>query len=222
MNSKELVLQAKETTEKQLELIEHIERAERIIDIVKDGFICFYVTGCGSVRIDDVVDVEKLDVVKDLGLVAIMNFRDNRISELEKLLGILRVDEVVVDTVNDVVLEIGSQKPCTKKEADKIDVKPTIEDEAAAILGIPEVDSKYPAKRKGRLADYPDGMTEDAVRKMFIDQGMKLGDIAKHFNVPYTKMNNFISKHNLHRKSYDKSITPKPAEPEETERPSQS
>ena len=34
---------------------------------------------------------------------------------------------------------------------------------------------------------------------MYIDKQMKIGEIADHFKVPYSKANNFISKHKLHR-----------------------
>jgi hypothetical protein len=197
MNSKELLAQARETAEKQLKLAEQIEKAESILNEVKTGFICFYVAGHGSTRIDDVVDNEKLDVIKDLALVAIMNYRDDKTKELEKLLG-LKLPAAGIDVKPHVV------GPAVPMGENIIEEKLTeiLQDEAKLIEAPPEDNSigKYPAKSK-KYSGYPDNMTVELVREMYIDKGMKISDISDHFKVTYSKTNNFISKHKMHRVS---------------------
>lgn len=93
MNSKELLEQAKKNAHKQLELADQIEKAEQVLDKVKGGEIGFYIINYGFYRINEVTDPEKLEVIKDLGLTAIMNYRDDKSKELEQLLGIQPVPE---------------------------------------------------------------------------------------------------------------------------------
>jgi hypothetical protein len=69
--------------------------------------------------------------------------------------------------------------------------------------------SKYPAKKSDR-GTYPEGMTEKAVKELYINQGKTISEVAKHFNVPYGKANSFITGHKLFRN---------PKQPAETERP---
>jgi hypothetical protein len=219
MDSKELLLRAKETTEKQLELIKHIERAEDIIGTVKDGFICFYVVGCGSVRIDDVVDIEKLDAIKELGLVAIMNFRDDKTVELEKLLGI-RKPAIINPEFEAAVqaMEQSHKKPDTVEakladiiqgEAKKIEDKPIIPETSL---------DKYPAKKDKRVKT-PSNMIEADVRRMYVEESRDRKYIADHYGISESKINNYLFLHDIKRKPTKAS---KPAkQPDETERPSQ-
>lgn len=119
MNSKELLIKAKEVAEKQLELAGQIEDAEETIDAAKEGKICFYLSGVGAMSIDKVVDPEKLQVVKDMALVAIMNFRDDKTKELEKLLGIRKpatINPEFEAAVNDMVQSVTIKKNCISGE----------------------------------------------------------------------------------------------------------
>jgi hypothetical protein len=202
MNSKELLEQARAKAETELRLADQIQDAESTIEKIKGGKICFYVVGCGTVHIDDVVDPEKHDVIRELGLVAIMNFRDDKTAELEQLLGIrdpepilpmFRLDgSVDLDKLKEVVL-----------------APDPVEDKLTEILQEEAKRIEQPEKKDNRKK-YPENMTEEAVRKMYVDQGMKSPEIADYFGVPTKKVENFITIHKLSRKK---------KQPAETERP---
>ncbi|MDF2907174.1 MAG: hypothetical protein K0R34_2495 [Herbinix sp.] len=220
MNSKELLEQARKTAEKQLSLIDDIMKAERSLELAIAGKICFCTSGYGNVYLEDTTEPEAMEVVKDLGLTAIMKYRDNRIAELEKHLGIARVGEVIVDTVYDKILQIGSHMPEPDPLEEKLKV---VLDEEAKRIESPDENSmdKYPAKTK-KYSGYPDNMTVELVKEMYIDKSMKITEIADHFKVPYAKANNFISKHKLHRVSQAPKMEEPKTEPDDKESHSQS
>jgi hypothetical protein len=203
MNSKELKERAKETAEKQLSLIDDIDKAERSLELAVTGKICFMASGYGNVYLEDTTEPEAMEVVRDLGLTAIMNYRDKKTAELEKLLGIQPATGI--DVKPHVV------GPAVPMGENVIEEKLTeiLQDEAK-LIELPEKSlDKYPAKSK-KYSGYPDDMTVELVREMYIDKGMKITDISDHFKVTYSKTNNFISKHKLHRASQAPKTDTKP------------
>lgn len=97
-----------------------------------------------------------------------------------------------------------------------------LKDEAQRIEAPVENESslgKYPPnKRQPRLSD---NLFED-IRKMYVDEGKSAREIAEVYKVKPSDVCNFVAKHKLNRRSYDKSIGGKPnppKQPEETEHP---
>lgn len=212
MDSKEL-LQAKEKANKQLALIEDIEKAERTLERAKNAVVCFYSVATGNVFIEKVADPEKLEVIKDMALTAIMNYRDDRVKELKQLLGIQQVP-VIPKLASEAT--IPGKPAIVNPDFDKAvnEMIASVKKSATLPEEIKSLD-KYPAKRDGRKK-YPENMTENVVRKMYVDEGKSKKEIADYFGVKESTVNNYLYLRGISRRKNKKD---KPAEPEEKERP---
>ncbi len=110
----------------------------------------------------------------------------------------------IIDPVDDKLAGI------LQEEAQKIEYK-SVENEGS--LG------KYPPnKKQPRLSD---NLFEE-IKKMYVDEGKTNKEIAEVYKVKPSDVSNFVAKHKLNRRSYDKSIGGKPnplKQPDETEHP---
>ena len=75
--------------------------------------------------------------------------------------------------------------------------------------------SKYPAPKRDGHRKYPENMTVEAVRKMYIDEGKNRKAIAEYFGVKESTVNNFLFLHDI-RRTKRKSKKP---DPDDKERP---
>lgn len=216
MNSKELKEQSRENIKKQMDLIESIEGAEKAIKDLNVIELGIYLNGSyvNPVLVPD--DVEK---IQEFALKSAEKYLTIKEAELEKLLGICKpaaINPEFEAATKDMFESV-------KKKPDPVEDKLTgILQEEAKKIEAPKEDKsldKYPAtKKRGRQADYPEGMTKDTVQKMYQDEGKTINELAKHFGIPYSKMSNFITRNHLHRTSNQKTDKPD-KQPEETERP---
>jgi hypothetical protein len=180
------------------------------------------------------VKIEELNVIITE---AVKEFLIIKQSELKQLLGlapvvsqlttgkILAVEEgkaisqyITPDTPEVIIPDPLAEKltEILHNEADRIE-KPAEKFEVDSITAEDKSLSTYPAKGK-KHSGYPEGMTKDVVSEMYLDKGMTINAIAKHFGIPYAKASNFITKYNLAR-SHNKKPDKPDKQPEETERP---
>lgn len=61
--------------------------------------------------------------------------------------------------------------------------------------------SKYPAPKRDKRKKYPENMTENVVRKMYVDEGKSKKEIAEYFGVKESTVNNFLYLKGIRRKS---------------------
>ncbi len=208
MNSKELLVMAKENAEKQLELVKQIENVENVLSSVKDGEICFFVRGYGSVLITDVTDTEKRDAVRELGLVAIMNFRDDKTMELEKLLGIRKpaiinpeFEAAVQGMVKPIVVKPKSKQAEDKQPIispeDKLKLKEKLTQINKPVPKQVELVTKKPETKLG-------SMSLEDVTRMYLTENMTMQQIADHYGIKKGDVNNYIYLNHLSRKQTPK------------------
>ena len=141
--------------------------------------------------------------------------------ELEDILGICKPTIINPEFQTSVQKLINGSKAESKLDSDPV------EDRLSTILKkeskrfedepiIPESSlDKYPAK-KGKI-QLPKDMTEEAVTIMYITEGKTIKQVAERFDIKQSRVNDFLSKHNIRRTSYKSHGTVK--QPEETERP---
>ena len=226
MNSKELVEQAEIRVKRINELSDSVGAAEDVLAMISEGEVCFFTSGIGTTHLTPVLSPEKMQKLREAVVTEIILARNKKTAELEQLLGIRKPATINPEfdaATKDMFDAVKKTDPVEDKlteilqaEADRIE-KPTEKFEVSSITAEDKSLEKYPAKKRKR-AEYPEGMTVENVRKMYIDQGMKINDLAIHFKVPYAKMSNFITRNHLHRVNYQKSDKPD-KQPEETERP---
>jgi len=77
-------------------------------------------------------------------------------------------------------------------------LKEILQDEAKRIESSKSLD-KYPAPKRDGRRRYPENMTEDIVRKMYIDEGKDRKAIAEYFGVKESAVNNFLYLHGIRR-----------------------
>jgi hypothetical protein len=198
-------------------LSKELENIEIIIDKSKGEDICFTAKPNGSTYIS-VLSSEKMQELRESVVVAIMQIRDEKASELEKLMGVRKpavVNPEFEAAVQDMVVEAPKKEPkiIVKNDPDPVEEKLTdiLKGEAKRIEDKPiETDpslDKYPAKKS---SGYPDGMTVKVVEDMYVNQHMTSAQIAKQFGITIKRTENFITIHKLSRKQ---------KKPAETERP---
>lgn len=233
MNSKELLERANAKATQLKELADTIRRIDDILPDIRDKALYINSFDIG-LRFGGEIS-EKLS--QNI-LLTLITAKNDKTAELEQMLGI---QQVPVTTITKKFIPTGEQhvevipapvqgkcKPAIinpefeavpKSELDPIEEKLSeiLQREEDRISGAADKSlDKYPAK-KGKKSTYPDNMTEELIRKMYVEQGMTQKDIANYFGVKRTKVNTFLQKYKLFRGSYNKKD--KPAEPEETERP---
>lgn len=183
MNSKELVEQAKDTINKQLGLIDDIEKAERSLELAKTGKICFCAGGYDNVYLEDTTEPEAMEVVRDLGLTAIMNYRDDKTKELEELLGVRHQEPDTIITTTFV--------PTGAQHIEIIPAPDPVEDKLSAIL---EGEAK-----KIEDKPIPPIMTVSLVKELYHDKDMTLDRVAKVFEVNPSALYRFVVANNLRK-----------------------
>ena len=196
MNSKELLEQANEKAKKLRNLADDISFTEDTIPAIRDNALSINGYNVATHFGPDVEEKLKQDI-----LLLLVTLKNKKSAELEQLLGIKSVPDTVQDPVEEKLADI------LKAEAARIE---SPEDKS---LG------KYPpAKRKPKLSD--DLLSE--ICRMYIDEGKTAKEIAEIYKVKPNDVNNFVAKHKLRRRSYDKSIGSKPElpkQPDEKESP---
>ena len=168
---------------------------------------------------------EKMQELKDSVVAAINQTRDDKVKELEKLMGIRKPAIVNPDFEAAVQSMVDSVK---KPDPIEETLKEVLQEEAARIEKPKESDSplfrdpgkdkpvkddksldKYPAKKSPRK-QYPDGMTVETVSRMFIDEGKTSSSIAKYFGISTKEVQNFMTINKIRRepKQTSKEVPP--------------
>lgn len=217
---KNLLKQWNEYMVKGNQLTKELENIEALIEKSKGEDICF-TSGPNGATYITVLSPEKMKELRESVVHAIMQIRDEKAAELEKLMGIRKPA-----TINpEFEAAVQEMEQSSKKKPDPVEEKLSeiLQAEAERIEGKSEPPedkslSKYPPnKRKPKLSE---DLLED-IRRMYVDEGKTAREIAEVYKVKPNDVSNFIAKHKLNRRSYDKSIsTPKPdKQPEEKECP---
>ncbi|HBI73629.1 MAG TPA: hypothetical protein DDY59_10605 [Lachnospiraceae bacterium] len=175
-----------------------IEKFEDIISAGRDAEIAF--ADKGNTKYITVLSPEKMQELKDTVLVAIINSKNEKDAELERLLGIdKRKPAVINPEFEKAVQEMEQQK------------KPDpVEDKLAEIID----------KQVQELKDKPE-MTLEAVTKLYIEEGKTYREMAEYFGVNKSNINNFIYKNHLSelKQKHDCGYAKKPKQPDKKERP---
>lgn len=184
MNSKTLLEYANARIEKMCSLTGRIEVIEKFIRMSEENAeIALYHSEEGIIRLSMILPKTVTTNLKESAINEIINALNKNTAELRELLG-TEPDQAEIVKKNCITGE-------TIIESDK------------------SLD-KYPAKKQQRKSPYPENMTEEKVREMYIDQGMQLKQVAEYFNVKPTQINSFLQKHGLFRRSYKKTDKKKP------------
>lgn len=172
--SKNLLEQASQRVIEINKTMSEIEKFEDIINAGQDAEIAFadkvnttYIT---------VLSPEKMQELKEMVLNAIFNAKDEKTTELERLLGIYPDRKPTVNPV----FEIAEQGTVPQNNQD------LIEDKLAEILD----------KQAQEISGKPE-MTVDAVKKLYIEDGKSYQEMAEYFGVKKTDVNNFITRNHL-------------------------
>jgi transposase-like protein len=232
MNSKELLEQATAKVEKINDLSSNVINAESVLAVIGDGKVCFFTIGIGTTHLTSVLTPEKLEKLREEAVREIIYTRDEKAAELENLLGIRKPTRLNPEFEKEVQEMEQSSKSTTGTISENKDVSGTIESDPAMekLTGIlqkeaekteaPHEDKsseKYPAPKTDKRRKYPENMTEEVVGRMYRDEEKSMAQIAEHFGVKSSTVNNFIYLHGLKRTSKKQPEK----QPEETERPSQ-
>ena len=79
--------------------------------------------------------------------------------------------------------------------------------------------SKYPAPKKDGRRKYPENMTVEVVRKMYVDEGKTKKQIAEYFGLKESSVNNFIYLHGISRHKRKSKKPDKEPAPDEKDSP---
>lgn len=153
------------------QLSRELEDIETLIEKSMDEDICFTVKPNGATYIS-VLPPEKMQELREVVVGAILQVRDEKTAELEKLMGIRK--PVVInpeETEQEIVLQ-KCQDPIEEKLTEILDKQ------AKMIKGKPQ-------------------MTVDTVKKLYIDEGKSYQEMADYFGVKKTDINNFITRYHL-------------------------
>ena len=199
MNSKELLEQANSHVVIINKLMGEVEEFEGVVSEAKIGDVCFYVEGHGTTFIR-VLSPEKMQEIKATVLDAITLAQKDKTAELERLLGVGPV-EAKIDLLEEKIAEkliqeeqkIKESVPVVKKAAV---INPEFE---AAIKKMEESTTKKKSEPEPRLL--PE-LTVGEVKRLYLDEGKTLKDVATYFGVDKAKLNTFVYSNGLSRKQY--------------------
>lgn len=217
MNNKELLEQANARVEQLSNLANNISKIEEIIPDIRDKAL--YVNGYDIALRFGISTAEKIS--QDI-LLALITVKNERAAELERLLGIQPVPEIP-PLAKETILVIGEGKPLPRLlPSDTPEVVFPGERKPAIIN--PEFEKAVQEmvesgkKSKSEKSSDKRSMTVDDVTRMYITEGKSREEIQNHYGVSKSVLNNFLYDNKIRK---DKKKQDKPAEPEETERPTQ-
>ena len=185
MNSKELLEQAEIRVKRINELSDDVGAAEDILAMLSDGEVCFFTSGIGTTHLTPVLSPDKLQKLREDIIVEVIRTRNDKSTELEKLLGIRKpaiinpefkkavqeMEQSNKDQVADKLSEI------LQTESDRISVKPPLNE-----------------------------LEIENVRRMYHDEAKTMKEVAEYYGVPKARLNSYITRHNLRRTSYKKGF----------------
>jgi len=216
MDIKELLKQADERVTRINNLTRHITHIDTVIsDIEKDDLV---ITGYDIALY---VGEETTEQLKQHIIATMETTKKNKLAELEQMLGIQKEEITVVkNCITGEEITVKDPVGATDKE-----IKQAINNIfGTEIISIPSDSwnapedkslSKYPAPKRDKRKKYPENMTEDVVRRMYIDEGKSKKEIAEHFGVKESTVNNYlylrgISRHKRKSKKPDSDEKERP------------
>lgn len=166
-------------------LSRELEDIESLLDKSKGADICFTSGTNGSVFIR-VLTPEKMQELRENVVVAILRTRDEKAVELEKLMGVRKPATINPEFEAAVQGMIDSVKK--KPEPDPVEVK------------LAESIDKHEKEIKSKpVAVAKPTMSVEDVRRMYLDESKSMKEIAEHFGVTKSVVNNFVYKNHLAR-----------------------
>lgn len=153
------------------QLSRELEDIETLIEKSMDEDICFTVKPNGATYIS-VLSPEKMQELREAVVEAILQVRDEKTAELEKLMGIRKPAVINPEKTEQEIVLQKCQDPIEEKLTEILDKQ------AQMIKGKPE-------------------MTVDTVKKLYIDEGKSYQEMADYFGVKKTDINNFITRYHL-------------------------
>lgn len=199
MNSKELLEHAEQRiaeVESIRLLKKDIEDLEKLLQLGDDtDYELGYYGLSKETYIESVLSVEQYKGFKDIVKFTFEEFLHEKYSSMEKLLGIRH--PAIINPEFEEAIKDMEHKVVIVHPAPELDVNP----EEVNLKNQPEVSTpSRPELKKGRPSRvYPEGMTVETVRRMYIDENKTIAAISKFFGITYADLSNFISKHKLQR-----------------------
>jgi hypothetical protein len=215
MNSKELLDQAEIRVKRINELSDSVGASEDIIAMLGEGEICFFVSGVGTTHLTPVLSQEKMQKLREWVVSEIIDLRDAKTAELEKLLGIRKPaiinpefeaavkdmertgKQLIVETKECVLT--GDKSITVTTEPDPLGEKLTSilqkETKRIADKPVPKAEQPKPESKMGL-------MTKEDVERMYIQENKTMKEIAEYYGVKKGDVNNFIYVNHLSRKNF--------------------
>lgn len=170
------------------QLSRELENIEELLEKARESDICFS-SGSNGATFIRVLTPEKMQELKENAIVAIMHTRDEKTAELEKLMGIRRPA-----TINP-EFEAAVQEMVQSNQKTSTYVDNTVTDPVGEK---PEVVEDATAPRTLVYADL------ENIRRMYLDEGKTMKDIANHYGVTKNQVNAYIQRYGLFRKNCKK------------------
>lgn len=188
------------------QLSRELENIESIIEAAQEAEIAFYEPGVCTTSFIRVLTPEKMQELKDSVVSAINQTRDDKVKELEKLMGIRKPA-----TINP-EFEAAVQGMVQSKDKPVVVVPAMDEAELPPVSKTPERLQGKKILGKGSELDnavfsvedkpVPKTLTEDDVedvRRMYQQEGKSMKEIAEHYGVTKSVVNNFVYNKKLAR-----------------------
>lgn len=213
----ELVKQANERAKQLSILAGRIDRMDTVISAIENDKLLVI---CGF-EVQSLFGNEVANVIRQSIRSSLTAVKNQNEAELEQLLGVQQktlspeMKVAITDAASKESDETGKSH-CHMCEPDPVEekLKRILQDEAKRVESDKSLD-KYPAPKRDRRKKYPENMTEDVVRRMYIDEGKSKKEIAEHFGVKESTVNNYlylrgISRHKRKSKKPDSDEKERP------------
>jgi predicted XRE-type DNA-binding protein len=166
------------------QLSRELEVIEDLIEKSKGEDICFTSRPNGATYIT-ILSMEKMQELRENAVVAVIQARNEKTAELEKLMGVRKPA-----TINPVFEAAVKEMVNFAKDHNEVD---PVEEKLTVIL----------QEETEKIEDKPMMIVED-VKHMYLDEGKTQGEIAEYYGVKKPVVNNFLQKNKLFRGSYKK------------------
>ena len=177
------------------QLSRELEDIEDLLSRAREADICFSSGNNGAIFIR-VLGQEKMQELKESAMIAIMRTRDEKETELQKLMG----KQPVIPAFGQEIVVHEKRKPATINPEFEAAVKEMVTSGKKKEHPDPKDEVVIPKK----IAEKKPELNVADVKRMYHDEAKTMKEIAEYFGVKKEQVNSFIQKNNLQRTSYKK------------------
>jgi hypothetical protein len=170
-------------------LSRELEVIEDLIEKSKGEDICFTSRPNGATYIT-ILSPEKMQELRENALVAVIQARNEKVIELEKLMGVRK--PATINPVFEAAVKEMEESSRVHKDPDPVEEKLTeiLQEEAKRIE-----DKPIKEETKAEILEH----YADEITKLCKDESNKVGDIADKYGVKKSDIYNFMAKHKISR-----------------------